>query len=198
MKQSQSIKNLIEHFNCLPGIGPKTAERLVFYLLKQPKEFLGAFANSLMQAQINIVKCKICGQISDQNPCPICNDLQRDQTTICVVANTQEIQTIENTGLFSGVYHVLGGLVSPVKGISPTQLNFTRLKERIQQQNAKELILAINPSLDGETTILYLSKEFKNSVLKITKLARGMPIDSDLEYTDEITLSSALKNRQNV
>lgn len=204
------IKNLLDHFSRLPGVGPKTALRFVFYLLKQPKEEVVKFAAALGAVKSSISTCNVCQNFLEKNPCseqsqgacPICADSRRDHTAICVVAQHQDLPVIENTGEHHGTYHVLGGVLDPLHGITPEQLKIKELVARIQSSNGKikEIILALNPDLEGETTMLYLTKLIKSfgKPIKITRLARGLPMGSDLEYADEVTVSDALKGRKEI
>ena len=194
----RALERLIQEFTKLPGIGPKTAERLVYYLLKQPKEVLTQFAQSLHQAKDEVTTCSQCYRFSDQNPCPICADKKRDKTLLCVVAESQNIPVLEKTGAFRGLYHVLGGLISPLEGITPDKLKIAELEQRLKTNGVKEVILALNPDLDGETTSLYLTKLVKPLAIKITRLARGLPMGADLEYADEVTLENAIVGRREV
>lgn len=194
-----AIKNLIDQFASLPGIGPKTAERLVFYLVKQPKADLAKFGLALEHLKDLIVICGQCHNFSESNPCLICGDKKRNTKVICLVAKPQDLFVLEKTGEYQGVYHVLGGVIDPLAGITPQQLKVRELIERIKKNGVIEIILALNSDLAGETTILYLTKllkQFKN--LKITRLAQGLPMGSDLEYVDEVTLGNALKGRKEV
>ncbi len=199
MSLPSRINQLIAHFSALPGIGPKTAERLVFYLLKQDKAVLRNFAQSLLAAAENISHCQICGQISELKFCAICGNFQRDHTIICVVAEELDVNSLEKSGEFHGVYHILNGVLNPTEGITPDKLNIKTLLARLtnNQQPVKEIILALNPTIEGETTCLYLTKLIKKTApqIKITKLARGLPQGGDLEYADEITLSNAFRGR---
>lgn len=179
----------------LPGIGRKTAERLVFYLLKQNKNFLNDFATNLLHVKDNIKNCSLCGQFCEQELCAICNDQKRNHFLICVVAEAADIGALEKPKEFNGVYHVLNGTLNPLEGISIEKLRIKELVERIKKQPPREIILALNPNIEGETTSLYLTKLLKNYNIKITKLARGLPQGGDLEYADEITLSNAIKGR---
>jgi recombination protein RecR len=195
----RALERLIHEFTKLPGIGPKTAERLVYYLLKQPKEELVSLAESLRQAKDEVITCSQCFRFADQNPCPICADKRRDKSLLCVVAESQNIPVIEKTGAFNGLYHVLGGLISPLEGVTPDKLKIAELEKRLKTNGVKEVILALNPDLDGETTSLYLAKLIKaHSGIKITRLARGLPMGADLEYADEITLENAITGRREV
>jgi len=194
----RALERLIQEFTKLPGIGPKTAERLVYYLLKQPKEELEQFAQSLHQAKNEVTTCGQCFRFSDQDPCPICSDKKRDKTLLCVVAESQNIPVLEKTGAFRGLYHVLGGLISPLEGITPDKLKIAELEQRLKANGVTEVILALNPDLDGETTSLYLTKLVKPLAIKITRLARGLPMGADLEYADEVTLENAIVGRREV
>ena len=196
------IKNLVDHFSRLPGVGPKTALRFVFYLLKQPKADVEKFSAALGVLKNQIAVCQICQNFSEKNPCAICGDSRRDHGIICVVAEHQDLPVIENTGEHQGTYHVLGGVLDPLHGVTPDQLKIKELVTRIQNSNGKikEIILALNPDLEGETTMLYLTKLIKSfgKQIKITRLARGLPMGSDLEYADEVTVSDALKGRKEI
>lgn len=194
----RALERLLQEFTKLPGIGPKTAERLVYYLLKQPKEELEAMAQSLKAVQDEVVSCAQCFRFTDQNPCPICGDPKREKSVLCVIAESQNIPILEKTGAFHGLYHVLGGLVSPLEGVTPDRLRVKELEARLKTNGVKEVILALNPNLDGETTALYLAKLIKPLGIKVTRLARGLPVGADLEYADEVTLESALTGRREV
>lgn len=200
-----SIKKLISEFSKLPGIGPKSAQRLTFYLLKTPKETLKSFSEAIGQLKKGIVLCSICQNFAESNPCSICSDSRRDQTTICVVSEPLDVMALEHTHDFNGLYHVLHGAISPINDIGPEDLKIKELLARIQDKKnkIKEIILATNPNLEGEATAMYIAKllkpytEAQNSEkLKITRIARGLPVGGDLEYADEITLSNALKGRK--
>lgn len=194
----RALEQLLQEFTKLPGIGPKTAERLVYYLLKQPRGELAAFAQALMSVQSEVVTCAKCFRYVDRSPCDICTNLKRDQTMLCVVAESQNIPVIEKTNAFHGLYHVLGGLVSPLEGVTPDKLTIAQLEARLKSNGVREVILALNPDLDGETTSLYLTKLIKPLGLKVTRLARGLPMGADLEYADEVTLESAITGRSEV
>ncbi|MDD5072130.1 MAG: recombination mediator RecR [Patescibacteria group bacterium] len=195
MKFPLAIQNLIEHFSKLPSVGPKTAQRYVFYLLKQPAEELQKMAQFIAELKEKTIICSRCLAIAESSPCPICADKKRRQDIICVVANTQDMLTLEATRQYNGLYHVLGGLINTIEEVKPEQLNIRRLVDRVKKDGIKEIILALNPNLEGETTVLYLVKLLKPQKIKITKLARGLPTGADLEYADEITLANALKYR---
>jgi len=193
-----SIQNLIIQFTKLPGIGPKTAERLVYFLIKQNNGQMNDLAEALKQAANTITYCSICYNLAEKNPCFICSDPNRDKSTICVIAEAHDQAAIESIGDYNGLFHVLGGTLSPIEGITPDKLKIEELLARIQKNKIKEIILALNPDLSGETTILYLTNLLKPFKIKITRLARGLPMGADLEYSDEVTLSNALKNRNEI
>ncbi len=191
------IQDLIEEFNKLPGVGPKTSERFAYYLIQQPDSDIKKLIQSLQNLQTKVKKCSRCLTFSEMDPCNLCKDSQRDQTTLCIVAHPPQIQLIEKTGEYQGLYFVLGGVLNPVEGITPDHLNIKMLLQRIKnsQPKIKEIILALNPDVEGESTALYLKKYLQSEVPKITKLARGLPMGGDLDYADEITLQNALKGR---
>jgi len=193
-----SIKKLIEQLYKLPGIGPKTAERLAFWLLKRPQADLEKFAQTIAQAKKDLLLCSSCQNIAESDPCPICADPARNHALICVVAESHDLQSLEKLHEYQGLYHILGGVINQLAGIGPDSLNIDSLTARIKKNNFKEVILAFNPDLEGEATTLYLQKVLKPLGPKITKLARGLPTGSDIEYADELTLSSALKNRREI
>jgi len=194
-----TIQNLINKLARLPSIGPKTAERLTFFLLKEPPEELEQLATAIIKAKQSVKICHQCFNFSETIPCPICSDKRRDHSLICVVSKPQDVAAIEKSGSFNGVYHVLGGNINPLDNSFPENLSINQLLERINTQNIKEIILALNPDMEGETTSLYLINKLKNNPkIKITKLARGLPMGADIEYADELTLESALKGRQQI
>lgn len=191
----KSIQNLINYFTSLPTVGPKTAERYVFYLLKQHPEDLQKFAQAIAELKEKTVVCSKCLAISESDPCLICSDKKRDRSLLCIIANTRDLLTLEATGQYYGHYLVLGGLINTIEGIGPEQLQTKPLLNKIKNQPVKEVILGLNPTLEGETTVLYLTKLLKPYKIKITRLAKGLPMGADLEYADEITLTNALKYR---
>lgn len=193
-----SIQNLINHFSKLPSVGPKTAERYVFYLLKAHPEELQKFAQNLAELKEKTTVCQTCFAYAGKNPCEICADNKRDESTLCVVADTRDMFVIEATRQYNGLYHILGGQLNAIFGINPEHLNINPLLTRIKTNSIKEIILALNPNLEGETTAMYLIKVLKPFNLKITRLAKGLPTGSNLEYADEMTLVSALKFRNKV
>lgn len=195
----ESIQKLIDAFTKLPGIGPKSAERIVYGLLYRPNDEIKEFGQNLNQLKDKILKCKNCQTFSEIDPCQICRDKQRNQNVICVVGRPQDITVLENTGDYQGTYHVLGGLIDPLDGITPERLNIKQLIERVKTNQIHEIILALNPDMPGETTILYLTKLLKQyKIPKITRLARGLPVGSNIEYTDDVTLSNALMGRKEI
>jgi len=191
------LKNLIDQFTTLPGIGPKTAERLAISLVSRPKNKIEEFSNSLLAIK-DLKVCNICNNFSDTNPCSICSDSNRNGKIVCVIATSVDLETIENTKKFNGLYHILGGLIDPIMGITPDKLFINELVNKIKQKDIEELILAFDANIQGEATTTYLKNILANQNIRITRLARGIPMGSDIEYTDEITLSSALENRRDV
>lgn len=195
MLYPKSIQNLINEFNKLPGIGSKTSQRFVFYLLKQPKSEISKLIYALEHLREKILFCSVCHSLSETDPCSICSSNMRDKSLLCVVASTEDLLAIEFIGEYKGVYHILSGTLNTLEGITPEMLNIKSLVERIKSGQFKEVILAFNPDIEGETTVMYLKKVLESFPIKITKLARGLPMGSDIEYADEVTLSNALKNR---
>jgi recombination protein RecR len=195
MDYPKTIKRLIELLTDLPSVGPRTAERYVFYLLKQNPEKLQELAQTIAELKEKTRRCRICGLLSETEKCEICSDQKRNFKTICVVAGTREMLSIEATKEFFGLYHVLGGQIDAIAGVKPENLNFKNLEKRVKEQKPDELILALSANLAGETTALYLAMLFKNKNIKITRLARGVPTGSELEYMDDLTLKNALKYR---
>lgn len=193
-----SIRNVIDHFNRFPGIGPKTSERFMFYLLRLPREQLAEFADSVRHLKDNIVLCSVCFHFDETSPCARCSDPKRDHSIVCVVAESQDIVAIDKTEEFAGVYHVLGGTINHLDGIGPEHLRVNELVARIDQNGVREVILALDPDLEGETTALYLSKLLKERPVRLTRLARGLPMGSNIEYADQMTLANALKDRKEV
>jgi len=195
-KYPQAIENLIAEFNKLPSIGRKSAERFVFYLLKQPPHELKTMNQAIEDIKKEIKQCSICQNFSKEDPCLICASENRDKYTICVVAQPQDVLAIEKTDQYSGTYHVLHGTLNPPEGISPSKLKINELLKRVKENNIKEIILALNPDIEGESTSLHLKKLLSPFNLKITILGRGLAMGSELEYADEVTLSNALKDRK--
>ena len=193
---SPSIEKLIESFEKLPSIGHKTAVRLAFHMLDLGKEDTDEFINSIINAKANLKYCNSCYNISDTDPCPICSSPKRDSSIICVVEDVRDIMAMERTHEFKGVYHVLHGTISPMNGIGPEDIKIKELLNRIGSGDIKEIIIATNPRVEGEATAIYLSKIIKPLGIKVTRIAHGIPVGGDLEYTDEITLSKALEGRR--
>lgn len=197
MRYPKAIQSLIEKLSALPSVGPKTAERYAFYLLRQSDDKLESLATAIKELKAKTITCSSCLALAETNPCSICSDENRSSDTLCVVENTQDLLTIEATKQFSGKYFVLGGLINTINEVKPENLNIEKLVKRIKVDKTKEIILALNFTLEGETTSLYLNKLLRDHV-KITHLAKGLPAGSDLEYADEMTLASALKYRNEI
>lgn len=192
----RSISKLIQEFSRLPSIGPKTAQRLTFYLLRSKREQSMALSEALSQLKEGIVLCTECWNLAEENPCEICADVCRDHHTICVVEEVMDVIAIEKTSEYKGLYHVLHGILSPIDGINASDLRIVELVERVKKGDVKELILATNPSMEGEATAMYIHDQLKNLNIKITRLARGLPVGGDLEYADDFTLSQAISGRK--
>ena len=191
---SSQISNLIQEFSRLPGIGPKSAQRLAFHIINMPKEQAHSLANTIIEARENVRYCKICHTLTDQEICPICSNSNRDHKTIMVVETTRDLAAYEKTGKFDGVYHVLHGAISPMLGIGPGDIKLKELMQRLQE-DVDEVIIATNSSLEGETTAMYISKLIKPTGIKVSRIASGVPVGGDLEYVDEVTLLRALEGR---
>lgn len=192
---SPSIEKLIESFEKLPSIGHKTAQRLAFYMLDLPDTEVLEFTNSIINAKNNLKFCSICFNIADSDPCHICSNVKRDKSTICVVEDVRDVIAMERTHEYKGVYHVLHGTISPMNGIGPNDIKIKELLTRLLPGQVHEVILATNPRVEGEATSMYISKLIKPLGVKVTRIARGIPVGGDLEYTDEVTLTQALENR---
>ena len=195
---SPSIEKLIQSFEKLPSIGNKTAARLAFYILNASEEETNDFISSIVNAKKNLKYCSKCYNISDTDPCPICSNPKRDQSEICVVEDVRDIVAMEKTHEFRGVYHVLHGSISPMNGVGPDDIKMKELLARLMDGQVKEVILATNPRVEGEATAMYLSKLIKPLGIKVTRIAHGIPVGGDLEYTDEITLTKALEGRREI
>ncbi len=195
---SPSIEKLIESFEKLPSIGNKTAARLAFYILNCPEEETNEFISAIVNAKKNLKYCKKCYNISDTEICPICSNPKRDETSICVVEDVRDVIAMEKTHEFKGVYHVLHGSISPMNGIGPDDIKIKELLARLMDGHVKEVILATNPRVEGEATAMYISKLVKPLGIKTTRIAHGIPVGGDLEYTDEITLTKALEGRREI
>ena len=196
MNYPDTIKNLIECFKKLPGIGEKTAERLALSTLDLDEEIIDLYSKSLKDVKTKVKRCQTCNGLSEEEKCPICKDKSRNKDTICVVEEVKDIISIEKTGTYNGTYHVLDGLISPLDGINPEDLNIENLIKRVKNDKVKEIILAVTPSIEGETTSLYISKKLLDTDVLVSKIAHGVPIGADMEYIDSLTLGQALKDRK--
>jgi recombination protein RecR len=199
----KAVQKVIEGFERLPGIGPKTAQRLTFYLLHVPEEEIKLFANNLSQLKSHTVFCSLCKNVADFDPCPICDNPSRDKSVICVVEQPTDLISIEHTGKYQGLYHVLHGAIDPLNNIGPDEIYISDLVKRVKSYTDKlEIILATNPNMEGEATAMYISKQISNihsqntENIQITRLAHGLPVGADIEYADEVTLSRALEGRR--
>ena len=195
MQYTKPLAKLIEYFQKLPSIGPKTAQRMALHLLKMPIGEVEKFADAMVDAKNTIKYCDICFNMSSQNPCEICSSSKRDKSTICIVAETKDLMAIEKTNEYNGVYHVLQGLISPMDGIGAEEIRIKELLKRVHENDIKEVILALSPSVEGEATSMYLSKLLKPFEIKVSRIAFGIPLGSELEYADELTLIKALEGR---
>ena len=194
----KSIATLIEHFQKFPSVGPKSAQRMAFYLLRMPMSEVQKFAQSIVEAKENTHTCEVCFNLSSTSPCEICTSPKRDRSTICVVAETKDLIAVEKTNEYTGLYHVLQGLISPMDGIGADDIRIKELLNRLTNDEVKEVILALSPSVEGEATSLYLSKLIKPFGIKISRIAFGLPVGADLEYADEITIARAIEGRREI
>ncbi|MCK4232898.1 recombination protein RecR [candidate division WOR-3 bacterium] len=192
---SQKHEKLVESLRKLPGIGRKTALRLAFYILKEPKEGVLELARAIKEAKEGVKFCSICGNITEEDICEVCTDISRDKTTLCVVEEPMDLYSLEKADFYNGVYHILGGALSPLDGIGPDNLRLKELIERVKNEKIQEIIIATNPDTEGEATALYIAKILKSNNVKITRIATGVPMGSNIDYTDSITLSKAFKSR---
>ena len=192
------VNRLIEEFSKLPGVGPKSAQRLTYYLLRASAEDAQALAQAILEVKEKIILCSLCQNITDADPCAICRNDQRDQDSICVVEEPLDILALERTGSYKGLYHVLHGVISPMDGIGPDDLKVRELLARLKTGQVREVIMATNPNLEGEATAMYLTRLIAPLSLKVTRLARGLPMGADLEYADNVTLARAIEGRQEV
>jgi recombination protein RecR len=193
---AEPLARLIQEFKRLPGIGQKSAQRLAFHVLRAPREDAERFTQALLDVKDKLGLCKVCNNVSESELCPFCSDPGREQSVLCVVEEPHNIGPIETTRQFGGLYHVLHGALSPLKGIGPEQLRIKSLLERLQSGQVREMILATNPTVEGEATASYLSKLIKPLGVKVTRIAMGIPVGSDLEFADEVSLSKSLENRR--
>ncbi len=198
MNYPSSLNDLIESLKKLPSIGEKSAERLAFAIMNMDEEEANVFSKSIKNVKSKIKRCKICGNITEEEICEICNNESRDNSLLCVVEDSKNIITLEKIGTYTGKYHVLDGLISPIDGKGPDDINIKSLIEKVKNNNIKEVIIAISPTLEGETTALYISKLLEGSDVIVSKIAYGIPIGADMEYLDPMTLSMALSNRNKI
>lgn len=192
---SESLENLIEELTKFPGIGRKTAQRITMFILKQPKEEVEKLVKAIIDVKEKIKYCSICFNITETDPCPICSNPKRDKSTICVVEEPMDVLAIEKTNEYNGVYHVLGGVINPLEGIGPEDLKIKELISRISSGGINEVIIALNPSVEGETTSMYVANLIKPFGVKVSRIARGLPIGTALEYADTATIVRAIENR---
>lgn len=198
MQFTPPLARLIEQFQKLPGIGPKSAQRMAFFILGMNKDEVADFANSVVEAKEKVKNCSICFHLSADDPCEICRNTRRDPNTICVVSDSKDVVALERTREFKGKYHVLTGLISPLEGKGPDQLSIRELIARIADEEITEVILAINPTIEGDATVLYLNNLLKPLGVKVTRIAFGLPVGADLEYADDVTLTRAMEGRREV
>jgi recombination protein RecR len=191
----KSLDTLVSRLSKLPGIGRKSAIRIAYYLLRADSSFSAALAESIAGLRGRVKTCSDCGAYTEENPCPVCANPSRDRSLMCVVEQPQDIEVLESTGEYRGVYHVLGGVISPLEGVGPQDLSIGRLLDRIKALHTQELILATNPTVEGDTTALYLVKLLENLNVKVSRLALGLPVGGDLEYADRLTLARSLRGR---
>ncbi|MEX3748325.1 MULTISPECIES: recombination mediator RecR [Lysinibacillus] len=196
MYYPEPISKLIDSFMKLPGIGPKTAARLAFFVLTMKEDDVLSFSKALIDAKRNLSYCSVCGNITDVDPCHICTDKQRDHSIICVVQDTKDVIAMEKMRDFNGMYHVLQGAISPMDGVGPEDINVSSLLVRLHDETVQELILATNSTIEGEATAMYISRLVKPSGIRTTRIAHGLPVGGDLEYADEVTLSKAMEGRR--
>ena len=192
----KSVENLINEFRKLPGIGPKSAKRIVFFLLKLSHSDIVKFSKNLIEMKEKVKFCSQCYSLTEEDICHICRDQSRDRKKICIVEEVSDVIIVEKTGEYRGLYHVLGGLLSPIENVGPDEIRVPRLLERVKANNIEEVIIAVNPTVEGESTAMYLKKILVPLRVKVTKLASGLPVGSDLEYADEITIGRAISDRR--
>ncbi len=196
MRYPEPIAKLIDSFMKLPGIGPKTAVRLAFFVLKMKDEDVFEFGKALVNAKRELTNCSVCQNITDRDPCYICDDSSRDRSVICVVQDAKDVNAMEKMREYRGLYHVLHGAISPIDGIGPEDIKVTELLKRLNDETVQELILATDPNIEGEATAMYIARLVKPAGIKTTRIAHGLPVGGDLEYADEVTLSKALEGRR--
>jgi len=193
---SEAVSRLVQELNKLPGIGPKSAQRLAYYLLRAPQEQTKLLAQAILSAKQETRLCSVCFNVTDSDPCPTCRSDQRDRTKVCIVEQPQDILALEHTRIYDGLYHVLHGAISPTEGVGADNIKIKELMERLQNSSVNEVILATNPNLEGEQTAMYLSRLISPLGIKVTRLARGLPFGTELEYADDVTLTQAIEGRQ--
>jgi recombination protein RecR len=193
---AEPVARLIDEFSKLPGIGPKTAQRLTYFLLRAPGEQARALAEALVRMKERTIFCSVCFNMTENDPCAVCQDPRRDRHSICVVEEPLDVLALERTRAFRGLYHVLHGAISPVDGIGPEDLRIRELRDRVEREKITEVVLATNPNLEGEATAMYVHRSLRSLGARVTRLARGLPVGGDLEYADEVTLSRALEGRR--
>ncbi len=196
MPNSDSISKLIQEFNKLPGIGPKSAQRLAYHLLRAPSEQAGQLAEAILSLRQNVKLCSVCFNVTEADPCPVCRSDERDRGLICVVEQPQDILALEHVKAYNGLYHVLHGAISPTEGVGVDDVRIKELMSRLEDGQVREVILGTNPNLEGEQTAMYLSRLIAERGIRVTRLARGLPFGSELEYADDVTLTRALEGRQ--
>jgi len=198
MYSVKSLDRLVEEFSRLPGIGQKSAQRLAFFVSKAPKDYGKKLIEAIRQVMEKVKYCSICGNVTESDPCPICQDTRRDRSTICVVEEPWDVLIFERAGKFRGLYHVLGGAISPTKGVNPEDINIGGLLKRVEKHKIKEVILATDPNTDGQATALYIAQLLVRRGIKVTRLGMGLPVGGDLEFADDDTLSQALEGRRTI
>jgi recombination protein RecR len=192
---TDAITNLVQEFSKLPGIGPKSAQRITFHLLRSSEEQAKSLAEALLSLKVKITLCSSCYNVTEHDPCPICRNVQRDTSQVCIVEQPQDIVALEHTGVYKGLYHVLHGAISPTEGIGADDIRIKELINRLQNNSVQEVILATNTNLEGEQTAMYLSRQITPLGIRVTRLARGLPYGTELEYADDVTLTRALEGR---
>ncbi|MBD2761756.1 recombination protein RecR [Kocuria sp. cx-455] len=190
-----AVQDLIDELGRLPGVGPKSAQRIAFHLLDADKDEVQQLVDAITTVKTSVSFCQVCGNVSEQEECAICRDARRDRTVICVVEESKDVMAIERTRSYRGVYHVLGGAISPLQGVGPDQLRIRELMTRLSDETIQEIVLATDPNLEGEATATYLSRMLKTLGIRVTRLASGLPVGGDLEYADEVTLGRAFEGR---
>ena len=198
MKRPPAVTELIEELKKLPGIGQKTAERLSFFLMRGPSERALKLARAIQNVKDKVILCSVCHGITENDPCDICRDPSRIHSQVCVVEEPHDVYVLENMGQYRGVYHVLMGVISPLDGIGPNELTIDSLNEKVEKNDIKEVILATNPDMEGESTAVYISKVLKASGVKVTRIARGLPVGAEIEYADSVTLMKSMEGRSEI